>query len=945
MLEFLKDRKFIIWIIFTLVFIIMSFRLSILTLVEGDKYYSESLNIRLKKKNIISKRGNIYDINNNILAKNNITYSLEFLAEKKLSLSQEKMIINLFKLLNESGEDYLKIPIVIKNNEFFYQKDIDRENWLLENGFEKNATANEVLEYYKKREYISEDEDSFYSIKILNSKGIYLPIKIDEMIFSYENEILKFLKNYGIKTKVSAKEAFYKLRKYYKIDEKYNDEEAYYLITIKDMIRSKGYLIYEPIKIAKNISKENAIFIQEKGVDFPNINVVVESYRTYPYNNVASHILGYMGYISTSNEIQKYVKEKNYNSDDMIGKTGIEGRFEEELKGKNGYKWIEVDSKGNFIKNIDNYVADERFKDLDAVAGKDIQLTIDIDFQQKNEEIVKDFLEALREGTVYNSKYGNIKIDKKYPNAKTAAVVVQNVKNGEILSLVSYPNYDVNLFARGISNENWQSLQPKNPKNPLEPKPLYNLATMSAIQPGSTFKMVTAFAALEKGMDPNLKLRDTGYIRTNDNRTFGCWIWNMSRGSHGLVDLKRALGVSCNYYFYDISAGYDFAERKNLDIKMGIDDILNAAQKFGLGSPTGIEIPESYLGLPDIESKKNTTLYYLRAELKNDIFKYVDRNYYDTDEKINDLISQIVDIAKYNSEISKKDLNEKLFNIIVNADRQKIQKLSDIIKINYLNNMKWTSGDGFNLAIGQGANSYTPIQMARYVSTIANGGYLYDTTVVKSIGGEEIIRNNPIFIDDNNKLKYIKEGMYYVANVNDNGTVYRFFKDFPIKIGAKTGTAQKEGKQPAIDETEYILKNLSKIAPNIKADELEKKTVEILEERNKKISGSFANINDNVNDFEKQNMIDELDKINFNKYLSREYAMREALKIMTDYEITDEKIDFYKQDYESFSWFVAFAPFDNPEIAIVAMIPQGGSGLFSSALCREIIGNYFEMKK
>lgn len=127
--------------------------------------------------------------------------------------------------------------------------------------------------------------------------------------------------------------------------------------------------------------------------------------------------------------------------------------------------------------------------------------------------------------------------------------------------MTSYPDYDVNLFATGITNESWQKLQPKNERNPLEPKPLYNMATMTSAT-RFYFKMVTAFGALERGLDPYAKYADVGYIQSSDGKRFGCWIWNQYRGQHGLVDLKKAIEVSCNYYFYDIALGMIMLKKK-----------------------------------------------------------------------------------------------------------------------------------------------------------------------------------------------------------------------------------------------------------------------------------------------------------------------------------------------------------------------------------------------
>ena len=139
-------------------------------------------------------------------------------------------------------------------------------------------------------------------------------------------------------------------------------------------------------------------------------------------------------------------------------------------------------------------------------------------------------------------------------NAASGAAVALDVKTGQILAMASAPDFDPNDFAVSISREKWESLQRKNLRDPMSPAPLYNVATMSAVQPGSTFKPVTALAALSCGLDENRYLYDGGHVELG-GKSYGCILWNRSRKTHGYVDLRKALAVSCNYYFYDIASG------------------------------------------------------------------------------------------------------------------------------------------------------------------------------------------------------------------------------------------------------------------------------------------------------------------------------------------------------------------------------------------------------
>ena len=162
------------------------------------------------------------------------------------------------------------------------------------------------------------------------------------------------------------------------------------------------------------------------------------------------------------------------------------------------------------------------------------------------------------------------------------------------LAMASYPDYDPNIFAEGISTEDWESVQSTNPRDYLAPTPLYNIATKASVQPGSTFKPVTAVAALQAGLDPDLNIRDRGHIDIG-GRSFGCSAWNMYGGTPGTLNLVSGIQNSCNYYFYCIATGTDWGTGASLgyDEDINIEKIMEVAQEFGLGQETGIELDEA----------------------------------------------------------------------------------------------------------------------------------------------------------------------------------------------------------------------------------------------------------------------------------------------------------------------------------------------------------------
>lgn len=308
---------------------------------------------------------------------------------------------------------------------------------------------------------------------------------------------------------------------------------------IAETLQASGYQSYLPITISGQVSRKSARQIAAQKL--PGIQIVVSYIREYPYGSLASHVLGYLGQISEE-ERKTYTEAEGYRRDARIGKSGIERAFEKQLHGKDAVSRFQVDASGNVTRLVTKSKAKK---------GKNVKLTLDADLQKTAEEALQQGIEQAEAGGTFASKYGDYSMTYA-KNAASGAVVVLDVKTGQVLAMASAPDFDPNDFAVKISREKWNSLQRKNLRDPMSPAPLYNVATMSAVQPGSTFKPVTALAALSCGLDPARYLYDAGYVELG-GKTYGCHIWNKAKTTHGYVDLKKALAVSCNYYFYDLS--------------------------------------------------------------------------------------------------------------------------------------------------------------------------------------------------------------------------------------------------------------------------------------------------------------------------------------------------------------------------------------------------------
>jgi len=382
----------------------------------------------------------------------------------------------------------------------------------------------------------------------------------------------------------------------------------------------------------------------------------------------------------------------------------------------------------------------------------------------------------------------------------------------------------------------------------------------------------------------------------------------------GYQDLSDAIRDSNNYYFYSIATGYDYGAGKPLPIKMTPEILIDYTKRFGLDDPTGIEIDipkEKSGGVPSIEKKTATIKAMLRNYLNRQM-KLDDLDPEKTTRNAENLTNIIAEIVSWADENPSRGVTLKRM-IEIGIKEEKANIYTDVAKYNYFNQAKWSIADTMNFSIGQGEHSYTPIQMANHMAIIANGGYNYKVSVIdkiKSIGTGQI-ENYPselierIELNDYNNLEAIRIGM---REVTETGGTSMYFRNLPIEVAAKTGTAQKSGKIPPVDEVEYLKTHLSKFGVSLQ--QVEGKMLE-LKNKNKENT----------------------------RYLDDAFAMRESIKILNP-NIRDTNIDQYKANYNAYTWFTGFAPYDDPQIAIAILIPQGGSGGYGAPIFREIVAEY-----
>lgn len=962
------DRLSIIKNLILVAFVVILVKILYMTTFKYEHYTELAENKTYKQLLIKAPRGEIKDRYGRLLAGNKNLFTVQVSGDEiKRKDSNGKSMANdiclkLINLLEKNNEEYIdEFPIYIQNGKYYYTFDKSIREYKDNNNIPQELDAKESF-YYLVDKLVSEgvltQDDRKLEVsklqKKLNENGYYPPILVSKWLFTEQKNKQDWLESYGIEnSKITAKKAFYEIRnnKNYKIDKNLSDSDARKILVVRDLIKSQGYSQYNPITIATDISQKTISQLEESAIELPGVSVAVEPVRYYPNTTLASHILGHMGKMPSGQE-DKYLNReegKTYSKGDTVGISGIEKSYEEQLRGVDGYKKVQVDALGRITRELD--VSEPK-------SGDTVYLSIDKDLQEDTENALKGVLEALRVGGTYKSKYGNKTFSSVAKNAASGAVIAIDAKNGDVLSMASYPNYNPNKFVNGISYEDYQALQPKNKNDVLAANPQVNLATQGVFQPGSTFKMVTGMAAIDNGLSPNYAIQDTGVIRLGGpkSRPFADLIWHKSRSNHGYTDLYKAIQESCNIYFYTIGSGKNYTGGKDPSVKVGAKGIIEYAKKFGLDDYTGLneEIDERKGSVPNMAAKLETTKTllrdYLTKEMAND---FTDISKSKNPKEYENRIEEIVSWADETKTVGRVEAMERLTKMKVKEDR--VETLADSIVFSYLNFAKWSTADTFNISIGQGENQYTPAQMARYVAAIGNGGNLVELSVVDRVisndyNNVDIDENKVEKIDFNNpeKLKDLIEGMKRVSTQGSGKGI--FGPNYPISVASKTGTAEKSGKIPTENEVEYLKSHMSSYGVSLDeavklAEKMKKaREKELTEERINEIKEELKR--KDLKEEERKSLEEELKdgvnvKLEDTDKVNASY-LRKAIKELNP-KITDEKIDSYKESYKSFAWAVAVAPADDPEIAVVAMIPQGESSSNAMLLIREVLGSYFDL--
>ncbi len=337
---------------------------------------------------------------------------------------------------------------------------------------------------------------------------------------------------------------------------------------------------YQATRVKCNVSKDIAMVVSEKGADWPGIGVEIESIREYPTGKDTAEIIGFLGPVPEV--LVDYYTDLGFVSGrDKVGYAGVENSMQDILGGTNGRRVVEVNVGGEVIRNLEEPV--------EPVPGQDVYLTIDSRLQT-----------AAREALIYNLDFWNAWLGKVI--SSSGVVVAMDAKTGEILALVSYPNYENNRMSSYIPGYYYEQLSVD------EAKPLVNKAISAELPPGSVYKLVSALGVLNEGVvTPEQTVDDPGVITLKEkilesdigyDRNYYCW----DERGHGPVDFLHGIAYSCNVYWYKVGGGYP-GEVENGGL--GIWRMSTYARALGYGEVTGIELPGEVDGLvPDPTYKR-----------------------------------------------------------------------------------------------------------------------------------------------------------------------------------------------------------------------------------------------------------------------------------------------------------------------------------------------------
>ena len=831
----MKWRYFAFVLILFAMFLYLLSGLVNLQLRQSETYAEKSENGRTKTIVLRGKRGNIVDADSVILAEDELIYNVTFYKDASESsnsdyLAYTKSIVSTLDIIERNGGK-LAFDYVIERNE-------ETGEWQFAFG---TGVSDSVLQ---KRESQWRSNNYVSSLKKYPDAASC----IEQLKKRYH------IVNSQVEKDARIAEAGDKAANYQ--DDYILDEETMLKVMAVYSEMQMNVFNSQPIPIAEDVTYETVIEVETRSMTLPGMEISVGTKRVYPKQTLASQVIGYIGKIPTQS-MWTTLQAKGYSYNDTIGRDGIESSMEDWLTQnsslRQGSRVVERDNWSKVVREL-SYTEPQD--------GNTVKLTLKASYQQQAERAIANNVNAVRttqeklmtsdDWLEANKAEIATRDWEKYPMklAEHGCLIVLDMED-RVLAMANYPTYDLNALV--AAGEDAMAILSD------ERNLLLNYGIHARGTPGSIFKMVTGFGALASGeLKPTERISDGGYYTkyNNDlNTAPKCWISKNYLWKHGNQTIVDGLSHSCNYFFYELGS------------RLGEERLYRYASLFGLTSRTGIDLPgevRSVVGSQNTlydptkamnEASQDTSMPII---VFNAIKKHLrtcgeSRNIEYDDERLSVCAKRLMDMAVNYNESEWLDNMRTILMEELNMTKEMVY-LQSVIgdTYNYMNDIKWGGGQTILTAIGQSVTVVTPIAVARYVCAVANGGYVYNVSLVDSIispEGEILSQREPQLInqleDPNNYMDLIRQGMQGV--VDESGTAGKHFKNWKYKanevLAAKTGTAQ---------------------------------TTDI--------------------------------------------------------------------DLENNAWFVAFAPYENPEIAVVSFIPNGYSGGEASQAARDFIEWYLDQE-
>ncbi len=748
-----------------------------LQLTESETYLEKAEDTRTKTIVLRGKRGAITDANSVILANDELIYNVTFYKDASQDSKREyqeftKSIVSTLEIIERNGGE-LAFDYVIERNEetgewqFNFGSGVSdsvlqtRENQWRSNNYvaslSKYPTAEDCLIQLKSR------------YRIVNSEEEKL-LRMEEQGEDYVEDILL-------------------------------DEATMLKVMAVYSEMQMNVFNSQPIVIAQNVKYETVIEVETQSMMLPGMEISVGTQRVYPRQNLAAQVIGYIGKIPSQSKWAE-LRTKGYSYNDVIGRDGIESSMEDWLTPnssvRQGSRVVERDNWSKVVREL-SYT--------EPTDGNTVKLTLEAAAQQQaeraiahNVDNVRDIQERYMNDPQWLEDNRSILAKRnweKYPlELAEHGVLVALDMEDRVIAMANYPTYDLNALV-GAGDEAREILS--DDRNLM-----LNYAIGSRATPGSIFKMVTGYGALNEGeLSPTERITDMGYYTryNNDESTAPkCWIGKSYRYQHANQTIVEGLSHSCNFFFYELGH------------RLGEERLYRYASLFGLTSKTGIDLPgevRSVVGSQNTlydttkamnEASQDTSMPIIvfntiKTHLKN---CGAARGLEYDDERLSTCAKRLMDMAVNYAQGQWLDNMRTILMEELNMTKEMVysqQVIGDTY--NAMNEVKWGGAQTILTAIGQSVTTLTPIAVARYVAAVANNGTIYNVSIVDSIispDGEILSQRAPMLVNTlDNADKYltlIREGMKGVTD--DSGTADKHFKRWKYKdqIAAKTGTAQ-----------------------------------------------------------------------------------------------------------------------------------------------------------